>query len=217
MKRKLLLLPAMLLAGMSFAQDVELDAIEKIKKEGLENSKVEEIAFNLIDKSGARLMNSEGYERAMDYAVEQLTEWGLKDAKKEAFGEFGRGWEMEKTYVAMTKPYYMPFIAVPQAWTESTKGEVTGKVVFLDVKSEDELAQYKGKLKGAIVAIKPSGSQNATFTADATRFTAEQLHGMEHPAPRSGGNGGYTPEMIAEFRAARALSQKVTEFIVNEG
>ncbi|MEP0712745.1 MAG: peptidase M28, partial [Algoriphagus sp.] len=65
MKRKLLLLPAMLLAGMSFAQDVELDAIEKIKKEGLENSKVEEIAFNLIDKSGARLMNSEGYERAM--------------------------------------------------------------------------------------------------------------------------------------------------------
>lgn len=218
MKRKLLILPALLLAGMTFAQDVELDAIEKIKKEGFENSKVEEIAFNLIDKSGARLMNSEGYERAMNYAVEQLTEWGLKDAKKEAFGEFGRGWEMEKTYVAMTKPYYMPFIAVPQAWTESTKGEVTGKVVFLDIKSEEDFAKYKGKIKGAIVAIKPSGSQDATFTADANRYTAEQLHGMEHPAPRQpSGNADVNTDRMAELRTARALSQKVNEFLASEG
>ncbi|PZX46468.1 M20/M25/M40 family metallo-hydrolase [Algoriphagus chordae] len=217
MKRKLLFLPALLLAGMTFAQDVELEAIEKIKKEGLENSKVEEIAFNLIDKSGARLMNSEGYERAMNYAVEQLSDWGLKNANKEAFGEFGRGWEMEKTYVAMTKPYYMPFIAVPMAWTESTKGEVSGKVVFLDIKTEDDFAKYRGKLKGAIIAIKPSGTQEPTFEPDAVRYTAEQLHGMEHPAPRGNNRSSYTPEMLAQFRAARALGQKINEFIAGEG
>ena len=77
MKRKLLILPALLLAGMTFAQEVELEAIEKIKKEGLENSKVEEIAFQLVDKAGPRLSNSEGYERATKYAVKQLSDWSL--------------------------------------------------------------------------------------------------------------------------------------------
>ncbi|RAI84693.1 M20/M25/M40 family metallo-hydrolase [Algoriphagus yeomjeoni] len=215
MKRKLLILPALLLAGVTFAQQVELEAIEKIKKEGLENSKVEEIAFQLVDKAGPRLSNSEGYERATTYAVKQLSDWGLENAATEPWGEFGRGWEMEKSYVAMTKPYYMPFIAIPKAWTESTKGEVSGKVYFLDIKTEDDFAKYKGKLKGAIVAIKPTGTQEPTYEPDAVRFTAEQLHGMEHPAPR--GNSGYTPEMIADLRAARALAQKVNEFIAEEG
>ncbi|TXE12152.1 M20/M25/M40 family metallo-hydrolase [Algoriphagus aquimarinus] len=215
MKRKLLILPALLLAGMTFAQEVELEAIEKIKKEGLENSKVEEIAFQLVDKAGPRLSNSEGYERATKYAVKQLSDWGLANSKTEAWGEFGRGWEMEKSYIAMTKPYYMPFIAIPKAWTESTKGEVSGKVVFVDIKTEEDFAKYKGKLKGAIVAIKPSGTQEPTFEADAERYTAEQLHGMEHPAPR--GSSGITPDRMAELRAARALSQKINEFIIAEG
>ncbi|MFC5624443.1 M20/M25/M40 family metallo-hydrolase [Algoriphagus winogradskyi] len=217
MKRKLLILPALLLAGMSFAQEVDLAAIEKIKKEGLENSKVEEIAFQLVDKAGPRLSNSEGYERAVDYAIQQLSDWGLQNANAEPWGEFGRGWEMEKSYIAMTSPYYMPFIAIPKAWTESTKGEVSGKVYFLDIKTEEDFAKYKGKLKGAIVAIKPTGTQEPTYEPDAVRYTAEQLHGMEHPAPRGGGNGSYTPEMIAELRAARAFSQKINEFIASEG
>ncbi|MEB2776953.1 M20/M25/M40 family metallo-hydrolase [Algoriphagus sp. D3-2-R+10] len=217
MKRKLFILPALLLAGMAFAQEVDLEAIEKIKKEGLENSKVEEIAFQLVDKAGPRLSNSEGYERATEYAIKQLSEWGLENAAAEPWGEFGRGWEMEKSYIAMTKPYYMPFIAIPKAWTESTKGEVSGKVVFLDIKTEEDFAKYEGKLKGAIVAIKPTGTQEPTFEQDAVRYTVEQLHGMEHPAPRGGGNSSYTPEMLEQFRAARALGQKVNEFMAEEG
>lgn len=216
MKRKLLLMPALLLAGLTFAQEkVDLEAIEKIKKEGFENSHVEEIAFQLVDKAGPRLSNSEGYKRATDYAVKQLSDWGLQNATTEAWGEFGRGWEMEKSYVAMTKPYYMPFIAIPKAWTESTKGEVSGKVVFLDIQKDEDFEKYKGKLKGAIIAIKPTGTQEPTFEPDAVRFTVEQLHGMEHPAPRQGSS--FTPEMRAQFMAQRAFAQKVNEFIAEEG
>ena len=221
MKRKLLILPALLFAGMTFAQEVELEAIEKIKKEGLENSKVEEIAFQLVDKAGPRLSNSEGYARATEYAVKQLSDWGLANSKTEAWGEFGRGWEMEKSYVAMTSPYYMPFIAIPKAWTESTDGEISGKVIFLDIKTEEDFAKYKGKLKGAIVGIKPNGSQAPTFQPDARRYTAEQLHGMEHPATRTRGTNDANAESmaarIAAYRAAMALQLKVTEFLVEEG
>ncbi|GAB3218313.1 M20/M25/M40 family metallo-hydrolase [Algoriphagus aestuariicola] len=215
MKKTLTFFPALLFAGMLMAQEtIDLAAIEKIKKEGLENSKVEEIAFELVDRVGPRLSNSEGYERATEYTVKQLSDWGLSNAKTEAWGEFGRGWEMEKSYVAMTKPYYMPFIAIPRAWTESTFGEVKGKVIFLDVQKEEDLEQYRGKLKGAIIGIKPTGSQAPTYQADALRFTAEQLHGMENPTPQQ---SSFTPEMRAQFMAARALAEKVNAFLVSEG
>lgn len=215
MKRKLVILPALLFAGLVFAQEkIDVEAIGKIKKEGLENSKVEEIAFQLVDKAGPRLSNSEGYERATTYAVKQLSDWGLENAKQEPWGEFGRGWEMEKSYVAMTKPYYMPFIAIPKAWTESTKGEVSGKVVFLAIETEEDFAKYKGKLKGAILAIKPTGTQEPTFEPDAVRYTVEQLHGMERPTSRE---SNYTPEMLAQYRAAREFATKVNAFIAEEG
>lgn len=218
MKKSFLFIPALFAASIAFSQEkIDLQAIEKIKKEGLENSKVDKIAFELVDKAGPRLSNSEGYKRASDYAVEQLTAWGLENAKTEAWGEFGRGWEMEKSYVAMTKPYYMPFIAIPKAWTESTNGEVSGKVVFIEATTEEDLAKYKGKLKGAIIAIKSSGDQSPTFEADATRFTEEELNAMAEPPSSDGGGSRYTPEQMQALRAARAFSLRISEFLNEEG
>jgi hypothetical protein len=49
------------------AQDekVDMDMMNKIRKEGLENSKVMEIAMYLTDISGPRLTASPGYMRAL--------------------------------------------------------------------------------------------------------------------------------------------------------
>ena len=216
MKLQLLLILTLLLSSFCISQEkIEIDAIEKIKNEGLNNSHVEKIAFEIIDKSGSRLTNSNGFDRAADYAISQLKEWGLVNTNKEDWGEFGRGWEMNKSYVAMTKPYYMPFIAVPKAWTESTDGEITGKVVFLDIKSEDDFAKYRGNLKRAIIALMPSrGNQDPTFEADALRFSEEELKELEGPSTSS--SRRYTPEQIAKYRAQRALSTKLTAFFVEE-
>ena len=212
---KFFLIPALLLASICISQEIiDLEAIDKIKNEGLNNSQIEKIAFELIDKSGPRLTNSKGYERAANYAVKQLTDWGLVNATTEPWGEFGRGWEMNKSYIAMTKPYYMPFIAVPKAWTESTNGQITGKVVFLDIEAEEDFANYKGKLKGAVIAIKPNGEQNPTFKADALRYSEEELKEME--GPRSN-NRRYTDEQIKAWRARRALNTKLSTFLVEEG
>ena len=217
MKRYSLFILALFVAAFAFAQEkIDSVAVEKIRKEGLENSKVKEIAFELIDKAGPRLTNSEGYERAANYAVKQLADWGLTNSKTESWGEFGRGWEIEKSYVAMTKPYYMAFVAVPKAWTESTNGEISGKVMFLDVKTEEDFAKYKGKLKGAIVAIKPSGNQDPTFKADALRYTEEELKDMANPEVAST-RRRYTPEQMAAFRARRALQGKIKDFLKEEG
>ena len=217
MKIRHVLIPALLICSLGFSQDkMDMEAIKKIKNEGLNNSQVENIAFRLIDQSGPRLTNSEGYARAANYAVQQLSDWGLTNSTTEKWGEFGRGWEMKKTYVAMTKPYYMPFIAVPKAWTPGTNGEVSGKVMFLDIASEDDFEQYKGKLKGAIIAVKSNGGQDPTFEADALRYTEEQLADMEGPMSSSGGRQ-WTDEQIAAWRARRALSGKISSFLAEEG
>ncbi|MBE9490754.1 MAG: M20/M25/M40 family metallo-hydrolase [Bacteroidetes bacterium] len=216
MKLRLLLILVFLSSSFCISQEsIDIEAIEKIKNEGLNNSHIEEIAFQLIDKSGPRLTNSNGYERAANYAIDQLSEWGLTNANKEVWGEFGRGWEMNKSYVAMTKPYYMPFIAVPKAWTESTNGEITGKIVFVDIETEEDFIKYRGKLNGAIIALLPGrGSQDPTFKADALRYSEEELKEIEEPS--TGNSRRYTPEQIAKYRAQRALSKKLTAFFVEE-
>lgn len=213
--KRLLFISALLLAFFAYTQEsIDLDAIEKIKNEGLENSQVEQIAFELIDNAGPRLSNSAGYNRAATYAINQLTEWGLENAQKEAWGEFGRGWEMNKSYLAMTKPYYLPLIAVPKAWTGSTEGPVSGKVQFVEINSEEDFEEYKGKLEGAIVAFKPRGDQSPTFKADAKRYTEEQLDEMTEPRVES---SGWTPEQIAAWRKRRAFSETLNNFLTEEG
>lgn len=77
MKFHLLLTLALLSTSIGLSQEnIDIEAIDKIKNEGFNNSQVEKIAFQLIDNSGARLTNSKGYERAATYAVKQLQEWG---------------------------------------------------------------------------------------------------------------------------------------------
>ena len=220
MKLKLLLTSSLsfFLTTLCLAQEkIDLGAIEKIKNEGFNNSQVENIAFELIDKSGPRLTNSNGYERAATYAVKQLSEWGLSNSKTEAWGEFGRGWEVNKSYVAMTKPYYMPFIAVPKAWTYSTDGEIEGKVIFVEINTEEDFAKYKGKLKGAIVGVKSTDDQGPTFKPDAVRFTEEELKELEAPKESSAVITPEQAEARKKWMALREFSQKVTAFLEEEG
>jgi carboxypeptidase Q len=103
-------------------EKVDAAMMQKIRKEGLENSKVMEIAFNLTDKSGNRLTASPGFMRAATYAKNTLEGWGLKNAAIDPWGEFGKGWELEKSYVALTAPYYKSLPAYVKAWSGSTKG-----------------------------------------------------------------------------------------------
>lgn len=208
----------MAVATMAWAQKepVDLEMVYQIKREGLQNSQVMKTALYLTDVAGPRLTNSPGYTRAATWAKDQLSEWGLKNARLEAWGEFGKGWENEKLYLAMTEPYYQPLIAAPKAWTPSTKGMLKGEIVYLDVSTEEDLAKYRGKVKGKIVLLKPDLEVEPGFEADARRFTAEDLDDMAQQ-PMGRGSSRYSPAMLAQWRAQRALGQKVAAFLSVEG
>ncbi len=217
MKKNTLLLTFLFASAIGFAQEkIDYDALNRIKEEGLKNSKIEEIAFYLTDYSGPRLSNSPGLKTASEWAVEKMQEWGLENAKLEAWGEFGKGWHVEKSYVAMTKPYYMPFIAVPKAWTNGTNGLVKGEVVVIDIKSEEDFAKYEGKLKGKIILNPSDYDATASFEAEGFRYTESELKELEKLPTGSGRRGNWTPERIAEYRKMRALRGKVSEFLASQ-
>src|SRR4028118_351988 len=115
----------LLLSPLSLiAQDEKFDnaAIQKIHQEEMQRSKVMDIAYNLTDVSGPRLTVSPGYMRAANYAIQQLKSWGLADARLDSWGDFGKGWELQRSYIAMTAPYYKPLIGIPKAWSGGTAG-----------------------------------------------------------------------------------------------
>ena len=115
-------------------EKLDLEALKKIRIEGMEKSKVMETAFYLTDVNGPRLTNSPGYKRAADWAVQQLKKWGVDNAHLESWGDFGKSWELQKVYVAMTAPYYKPIMAFPKAWTKGTNGLQHSEILMIDPK-----------------------------------------------------------------------------------
>src|SRR5262245_33899396 len=158
------------------------DAINKIKDEGMKNSQVMDILSYITDVSGARLTGSPNIRSAQEWARKRLSDWGLQNAHLEAW-TFGRGWSLEGFSANISKPYYVPLIAYPKAWSGSTNGTLRAQPILFDVKTEADLENYKGKLKGAIVLLAPAREVKAHFEALGRRQSDEDLLRMANAEP----------------------------------
>jgi hypothetical protein len=190
MKKTAFIISAFFAASFTFAQnDPDISTINKIKEEERQNSKVMDIVFHLTDVSGPRLSGSPGYMKAANWAKGMLTSWGLVNAQLEPWGEFGKGWEQQRCYIAMTKPYYQPLIAVPRAWTGSTPGNsyLTGEIILINAKDSAGLMQYAGKLKNKIVMTWNTDTLRPSFEPDARRWADTTLTRMASAVPREAG------------------------------
>lgn len=167
------------------AQDEDLDtaAISKIRTEGLQHSQVMDIIFHLTDVSGPRLTGSPGFMRAANYAKQSLAGWGLKNAMLDPWGDFGKSWELQKSYLAVTSPYYKPINAFPKAWVSGTNGPQSADVLLITAKDSAGLEAYKGKLGGKILILDRNDVYAQSFKPDATRYTDAQLDTMANAKP----------------------------------
>ena len=218
MKKNLLLTGtlAFLLSTVSFAQDANIT--DKIKAEGMNNSKVMETAFYLTDVSGPRLSNSPGLKRAENWAVEKMKAMGLKNVALEPWGKFGKGWEIEKYYAAISTPYYHNIIASPKAWTTSTNGLIKSEIVLVKIDSISDLAQYKGKLKGKIILTETANKLETSFKPDGKRYTDEELAEMTQPQEaRAGGRAPRDADFMQRMVKMREMRQKTNDFLIQEG
>ncbi len=166
-------------------QSSVVDVIDVIKKHGLEESQVMEIASWMTDVYGPRLTGSPMLDKATEWAYKTLTDWGMSNVHLHEWGPFGRGWQMDHFEMHAEGPSYWPIIAYPKAWSPSVTG--TAEVVYLEVYNEGDLAKYKGRLSGKFVMIDTIRTVELPFEASAKRHDVETLFSMStagKPTPR---------------------------------
>ncbi len=172
----------------AFAQEKVDENVNKIiRKHGLEQSQVMDIAAWMTDVYGPRLTGSPMLDKATDWAVKTLKDWGLENVHTETWGPFGRGWELKKFSMNAVAPNYYPIIAYPKAWSPAVKGTLTGEVLYLDAASEADLQKYKGKLKGKFVLLDTARMVEEWYEGPAKRLDDKELLQMANAgAPNSG-------------------------------
>jgi len=204
----LLVMP--LAAEWPVSEKVDLDAVFRIKEEGLQRSRVMDIESYLTDIYGPRLTNSPEIKEAATWTQTTMKEWGLANVHTESF-PFGRGWQNQRMVAMALTPRAYPLIAYPKAWTPGTKGPVTGDAIMAVINNEADFEKFRGKLRGKFVLTVPMGDVPAHFDAQGRRFTEEQLTDLSRQPQGGrggGGNAGQNPQ---------AFARKRTQFFLDEG
>lgn len=192
-------------------EEVNAELVEAIRKHGLEQSRAMEIAGWIVDTYGPRLTGSPMLDKATEWALQQLKDWGLENVHTEAWGPFGRGWELQHFEMHAQAQGYWPVIAYPKAWSASTDGEVSGEVVYLQATSEEDLEKYKGKLGGKFVLMDTLRAVEEWFEAPARRYDAEGLLELANepmPTPR--------PRRNYDRLGGFQFNQKLWQFLEEE-
>ena len=195
-------------------EPVDLQAIYKIKDEGLERSKVMEIASYLTDVYGPRLTGSPNIKLAGEWAVKELQSWGIQNARLQTWGRFGRGWTSDHFSAHMTSPSVATLIGYPKAWTPGTNGLAKGEAVRARLDSAKDLDEWRGKLKGKFVLMMAPRPLAPHFTPQADRFTDDELEELARQPVRGGRGNAPTP---AGGNAGPAFARERTAFLLAEG
>lgn len=163
--------------GASTIYQAPTDVIDKIKEEGFNRSQVMMTLTYLTETFGPRLTGSPNLKAANDWTRNVMAGRGM-EAYLESWGPFGRGWTLKKFSAQMDKPYVLPFVAYPKAWGPSTRGEVTGEVVYFDARTEADFGRYKGKLRGKIILMGQERKLKSIFEPLGDRRSDEDLEDL---------------------------------------
>ncbi len=215
-----------LLSSLAFGQatapavyQAPQETIDKIKDEGMNRSQVMNHLSYMTDVIGPRLTASPGMKRANEWTRDKMKEWGMQNAKLEAWGPFGRGWSLKGFTAQLNSPQMTPVIAYPKAWSPPTKGAVTSEVIYFDVKTEADYAKYKGQLKGKIVLVSAPRSLKGIDKALLSRHSDEDLAKLANaPAPDPKADPfGFTPEVVKQFLNFFNGQARQMKFLMDEG
>ncbi|MGH9710376.1 MAG: M20/M25/M40 family metallo-hydrolase, partial [Candidatus Acidiferrales bacterium] len=114
------------------------DMYAQIRAEETNNSKIMWIIHEVADVYGPRVTGTPNLKAADDWAVRTMTSWGLVNAHLEPWtfqppsaATPVPGWENMELSAEAVAPFHGQLMVEPLAWTPSTHGTVTAKVVML--------------------------------------------------------------------------------------
>src|SRR2546421_4631917 len=175
-----------------FAQSAaDKDLLERIRQEEKNNSQIMKTMHMFTDVYGPRLTGSPNHKAAAEWAVKQMTAWGLQNAHLEPW-DFGHvGWLNERFSGMIVAPVKDILTCEVLSWTPSTRGPVTAKayqMILPDRPSQDQLTAYletqKAKVRGKIVMAGKHTIVPVNLNPPAKRLTDEQAQQRYGPNAR---------------------------------
>ena len=163
------------------AQNGSGDMLSRIRKEAMDHSQIMKTMHMFTDLYGPRLTGSPNHKAAAEWAVKQMTAWGLENGHLEPWDFKHPGWLNERLTAHLISPVKDPLVCEVLAWTPSTKGTVQAnayQLVLPDRVTQDQLKiffnNYKTKVRGKIVLIGKPASVPVNLNPPAKRMTDEQ-------------------------------------------
>ncbi|WP_297797790.1 M20/M25/M40 family metallo-hydrolase [uncultured Eudoraea sp.] len=152
--------------------------VENIQTEAFENSQLEQIAHELMDVIGPRLVGTPQMTKAHDWAVTTFKKWGI-DARNEEWGTW-RGWERGITHIDMVSPRVVSLRGTQLAWSPSTtESGITAEVITIPaVEDSIAFAQWLPNTKGKFVAVsmnQPTGRPDYNWEEFAAEGSFEKM------------------------------------------
>jgi carboxypeptidase Q len=190
-----LLVMALPLFAFTQTERIDTAVVAKIKAEGLANSQIMDLLSSLCDVYSPRLAWSPEYKRGADWVVKKLGDWRINTVYYDRWAPMGKGWTLKNFSAMVTTPVPYPVIAFPLAWSAALK-EKNAEVIYLEAKTPDDLAKYKGKLKGKFVLISDPMEVKPHFEASATRLADSTLLRMANADMQGGRRGRRGPGFI---------------------
>ncbi|HXO74990.1 MAG TPA: hypothetical protein VN824_07155, partial [Puia sp.] len=104
--------------------------IDNIVKEETNNSQLQQLAHELFDGIGPRLVGTPQMEKANEWAVAKYTGWGIT-ARNEKWGEW-HGWERGISHIDMVYPRIKSLEGTQLAWSPGMGDKtITSELVIL--------------------------------------------------------------------------------------
>lgn len=189
-----------------------LPVIRNIINEVNNNSQLEQLATELLDGIGPRLVGTPEMQQASDWAIATFERWGIPGSRQ-PFGEW-RGWQRGSSQVELIAPRIKSLEATQLAWSPATKTPVQGTVVVLpSVKNAEEFAAWLKTIKGKVVLMaqyQRSGRPDYQIKEFATpdlydkmmKERAEDAEAFRKLIANTGYTGSTLPEALEKAGAA---------------
>ena len=173
------------------AQNGSGDMLSRIRKEAMERSQIMKTMHMFTDLYGPRLTGSPNHKAAAEWAVKQMTAWGLENAHLEPWDFKHPGWLNERLTAHLISPVKDPLVCEVLAWTPSTKGTVQASVyqlVLPERPTQEQLTMvlnnHKAKVRGKIVLVGKPATIPVNLTPPAKRQSDEQAEQRFGPNAR---------------------------------
>ncbi len=203
-------------AGLGAEERPDEAMFWKIRQEATARSQILQTVHVLTDVYGPRLTGSPNLKAAGEWAVKQLTSWGLTNGHLEPW-DFGKdGWANERVTAHLITPVKDALVVEVLAWTPSTTGVARGQAMQITLPTRpsatdltDYLERIKSTVKGKMVLVGPHQSVPVTFNPSALRREDADVVGLLNTPPAQ------TPT-FAPPRADQAAQRVMTNAQIQE-